>query len=162
MKALDIRFFSLAENSQFKAKKVKVSKTKKIVLTGYISNAGKLVFPAKTVSNLEIDLDSTAFKVGIQQDKRKAKSLYLVPASGQADTFQFEKAAKSYTLSLPFILKKSGVVFQKSKYGFTIRFFEHEGSTALELQLTTEVTTPKAPYTGKPRGRKPKQALASE
>ncbi|MBN8820423.1 hypothetical protein [Spirosoma sp.] len=38
----------------------------------------------------------------------------------------------------------------------TIRFFEHEGSTALELRLNLDETTPKAPYTGKPRGHKPK------
>ncbi|GAB4015276.1 hypothetical protein GCM10028808_40150 [Spirosoma migulaei] len=157
MKSIDIRFFSLAENSLPKAKKEKAVKAKKVILTGYISNAGKLVFPAKTTTGLGVDFENTTFKVGMQEGKRKAKSLYLVPVSdSQEDTFQVEKAAKSYTLSLPFILKKSGVDFGKSKYAFTIRLFDYEGSTAFELQLSQEDAAPKVPYTGKPRGRKPK------
>lgn len=132
-------------------------KAKKLILTGYISNVGKLVLPAKTAADLGVDFENTTFKVGMQEGKRKAKSLYLVPASdNQEDTFQVEKAAKSYTLSLPFILKKSGIDYEKSKYAFTIHFFEHEGITALEFRLIQEDANPKVPYTGKPRGRKPK------
>jgi hypothetical protein len=81
------------------------------VLTGYISSAGKLVLPAKTVASTGVILNTTLFKVGMDEGKRKAKSLYLVPASSGPEAFSFEKAAKSYTLVLPFILKKSGVDF---------------------------------------------------
>ncbi|GAB3956386.1 hypothetical protein GCM10028805_46080 [Spirosoma harenae] len=162
MKKLSIRFFSSAENSAAKDNKIKEPKAKKVVLTGYISTSGKVVFPTKTVADLGIDLESAVFKVGMQEGKRKAKSIYLVPATDQADTFQFEKAAKSYTLALPFILKRSGVDFEKGKYNFTIRFFNHDDATALELQLDQEEATPKAPYTGKPRGRKPKSQEVNE
>ena len=98
----------------------------------------------------------------MDEGKRKAKSLYLVPTSGEQETFSFEKAAKSYTLALPFILKKSGVDYAKSKYSFTIRLFEHEGITAIALQLTPETAKSKESYTGKPRGRKPKVNQVSE
>lgn len=157
MKSVDIRFFSVEENSQPKEKKEKTPKAKKVVLKGYISNAGKVVFPAKTVAGLGIDIENTSFKVGMQDGKRKAKSLFMVPAtSDQTDVFQLEKAAKSYTLSLPFILKKSGIDFKENKYEFVVNIFDYQESTALELQLSQAETAPKAPYTGKPRGRKPK------
>lgn len=159
MKSVDIRFFVPSENSAPIVKKEKAAKAKKVILTGYISPAGKLVFPAKTVADLGVDFETTSFKVGMQDGKRKAKSLYLVPASEiQDETFQAEKAAKSYTISLPFILKKSGVDFEKSKFNFLIKLFAYEGITAFELLLKAEETTPKAPYPGKPRGRKAKQA----
>ncbi|GAB4022663.1 hypothetical protein GCM10028808_70820 [Spirosoma migulaei] len=162
MKALKINFFSPAENSQAKPIIEKAVKSAKVVLTGYISSSGKLVLPAKTVANLGVDLNTTPFKVGIDQGKRKAKSLYLVPTSSDAETFSFEKAAKSYTLALPFILKKSGVDFTKTKYDFTIRLFEYEGTTAFALQIASEAAAAKVPYTGKPRGRKPKQDQVAE
>jgi len=94
MKALKINFFSPTQNSPTKAKSPKAAKPAKVVLRGYISSTGKLTLPAKTVANLGINLDDTLFKVGMDQGKRKAKSLYLVPASGQEETFTFEKAAK--------------------------------------------------------------------
>ncbi len=162
MKAINIHFFSSSENQQPIAKAEKVAKLAKVILTGYISSAGKLVLPAKTVAHLGVDLSKTSFKVGMDEGKRKAKSLYLVPSSTDEDTFTFEKAAKSYTLALPFILKKSGIDFVKTKYDFTIRLFEHEGTTAFALQLTLESVAPKVPYTGKPRGRKPRQASDAE
>lgn len=157
MKSIKINFFSPAENSQAKPRAEKAARLMKAVLTGYISSSGKLVLPAKTVANLGVDLNATPFKIGMDQGKRKAKSLYLVPTSNDAETFSFEKAAKSYTLALPYILTKSGVDYTNTKYGFTIRLFEYEGTTAFELQLAPEAAAAKAPYTGKPRGRKPKQ-----
>ncbi|RZM10041.1 MAG: hypothetical protein EOO88_48675 [Pedobacter sp.] len=162
MKVLAINFFSPAENSPTKAKRSKPAKPVKVELTGYISSTGKITLPAKSVANLGINLDDTLFKVGMDQGKRKAKSLYLVQASGPEETFSFEKAAKSYTLSLPFILTKSGIDYAKAKYTFTIHLFEYEGTTAFELQLAPEAGSPKVPYTGKPRGRKPKSAQAAE
>jgi len=158
MKALTINFFSPAENNPTKAKRSKAAKLVKVALTGYISSTGKITLPAKTVANLDINLDDTLFKVGMDQGKRKAKSLYLVPASGPEESFSFEKGAKSYTLSLPFILTKSGIDYAKAKHSFTIHFFEYEGTTAFALQLVPEAAAAKVPYTGKPRGRKPKSA----
>lgn len=162
MKAVNIHFFSPTENQQPKDKAEKSSKPVKIILTGYISTAGKLVLPAKTVAHLGVDLTKTSFKVGMDEGKRKAKSLYLVPSSNDAETFTFEQAAKSHTLALPFILKKSGVNFANTKYDFTIRLFEYEGTTAFELKVAPEAAAVKVPYTGKPRGRKPKQDSVTE
>ncbi|GAB4039377.1 hypothetical protein [Spirosoma gilvum] len=162
MKAAKIRFFSPTENQQSTSKLEKASKPANLKLTGYVSTAGKLVLPAKTVAQLGVDLDKTSFKVGMDEGKRKAKSLYLVPSSMDEGTFAFQKAAKSYTLALPFILKKSGVDFTKTKYDFTVRLFEYEATTAFELKVAPEATAVKLPYTGKPRGRKPKQVSVAE
>lgn len=162
MKAINIHFFSPTENQQPTAKADKVAKPAKVILTGYISSVGKLVLPAKTVAHLGVDLSKTGFKVGMDEGKRKAKSLYLVPGSTDAETFTFEKAAKSYTLALPFILKRSGVDFTKTKYDFTIRLFEYEGTTAFDLKIAPEAAAVKVPYTGKPRGRKPKPDIVAE
>lgn len=157
MKSIDIRFFSIEENSQPKENKEKAPKAKSVILKGYISNAGKVVFPARTVADLGVDIENTTFKIGVQGGKRKAKYLYMVPAGDdQTDVFKLEKAAKSYTLSLPYILKKSGIDFKETKYDFVINLFDYEGATALELQLNQADTAPKVPYVGKPRGRKPK------
>jgi hypothetical protein len=157
MKAINIHFFSPNENSQVKPKTEKAAKPANVVLTGYISSAGKLVLPAKTVASIGVNLDTTFFKVGMDEGKRKAKSLYLVPASSDPNAFSFEKAAKSYTLALPFILTKSGIDFTQTKYDFTIHLFEYDGQTAFVLKLTSVAGAAKAPYTGKPRGRKPRQ-----
>ena len=159
MKAINIHFLSPTENAQPKAKSEQAAKPAKVVLTGYISSVGKLVLPTNTVTNLGLDLDATPFKVGMDQGKRKAKSLYLVPASDDQETFSFEKGAKSYSLGLAYILNKSGVDYAKTKYTFTIRLFEYEGRTAFELQLAPEAAA-KVPYAGKPRGRKPRQDSA--
>ena len=157
MKPVAIRFFSPQENKLPIQKKGKADQHKKVVLTGYISNTGKLVFPAKTVTGLGLDVDRNSFKVGMQAGKRKVKSLYLIPATdSQDDTFRLEKAAKSYTLSLPVILKTSGVDFSSTKYSFLIELFDYEGTTAFVLQLSKDEAAPKVAYTGKPRGRKPK------
>ena len=162
MKAINIHFFSSTENQLPTPKAEKAAKPAKLLLTGYISTAGKLVLPAKTAAHLGVDLSKTSFKVGMDEGKRKAKSLYLVPGSTDEETFTFEKAAKSYTLALPFILKRSGVDFAKTKYDFTIRLFEYEGTTAFDLKIAPEAAVTKVPYTGKPRGRKPKQDSVAE
>lgn len=96
----------------------------------------------------------------MDEGKRKAKSLYLVPNRTNAEAFAFQKAAKSYTMALPFILKKSGVDFTKTKYDFTIRLFDYEGTTAFELRIAPDASALKVPYAGKPRGRKPTQDAA--
>ncbi len=157
MKAINIRFFSPQDNQVPEPKKGKITTPKKVILTGYISASGRLIFPVKTMGQLGVDVENTSFKIGMAAGKRKAKSLYMVKADGnQDDTFRLEKAAKSYSLPLAVILKKSGVDFTQSKYSFTIKLFDYQGSTALELQLHQDEATPKAVYTGKPRGRRTK------
>lgn len=152
MKSTSIRFFSPNENTETKEKSV----AKPVTVTGYISSTGKLVFPAKTVSQLGFDPETTRFKIGTQEGKRKLKSLFLIPANdGQAETFVMEKAAKSYGISLASILQKNKIEFATSKYTFTIKPFDYEADvTGYELQLDDQ--TPKPEYSGKPRGRKPK------
>lgn len=158
MKALPLRFFSPQENSVPKEKSV----TKSVSVTGYISSTGKLVFPAKSIGQLALDPETTLFKIGTQEGKRKVKSLYLIPATGeQSDAFEMVKAAKSYGIPLASILQKSGVDFANTKYTFVVQPFDYdEGVTGYELQLSDQ--SPKQEYTGKPRGRKPKVKAEEE
>ncbi|GAB3965436.1 hypothetical protein GCM10028806_04640 [Spirosoma terrae] len=150
MKTTQIRFFSPLENSKPKEKKA----AKSTPVTGYISQAGKLVFPVKSISQLDFDPANAKFKIGVQEGKRKIKALYLVLSGDEEGTFVLEKAAKSYSVSLPVILQNNGVDFAKTKYTFTVKPFDYDDDvTGYELQLNDQA--PKAPYTGKPRGRKP-------
>ena len=159
MKAKQIRFFSQDENSEAKQSKKK-TETKSTPATGYISTAGKVVFPNKTVDQLGFDPQDSWFKVGTQEGKRKIKSLFLVPGeSGQEEAFELEKAAKSYSISLPFILQKGGIDYSGNKHTFTVKPFDYEeGVQGFELKLANDA--PKAAYTGKPRGRKRADATA--
>ena len=151
MKEKRIRFFSAEENSKPTPPKLE----KPVTLTGTISAFGKLVFPIDTVEKLGIEPDSTWFKIGAQEGKRKLKSLYLVPTDDESGAFALQKGGKSYGIPLGGILQKYGVDFKASKFDFTIKSFEYdEGVTGYELQL--EDQAPKPEYTGKPRGRKPK------
>lgn len=153
MKTKQIRFFSLDENSESK-KKTKKSAAKASPVKGYISATGKLVFPDKAVSQLGFDPTASRFKIGTQEGKRKIKSLYLVPGNeGQEETFELAKGAKSHGISLPFILQKGGIDYANTKHTFTVKPFDYdEGVTGYELKLSND--SPKAEYTGKPRGRK--------
>lgn len=135
MKALNIHFFSVTENSPSSSKWEYATKPANMILTGYISCSGKVVLPTKTTTRLGVDLDTTHFKVGMDKGKHKAKSLYLVPTSKEYETFRFEKGAKSYSLGLLYILRKSRVHFDKTRYEFIIKPFEYEGVTAFELEL---------------------------
>lgn len=161
MKAAQIRFFSPQENSKPKVKEKSTTK-KATPVTGYISAAGKLVFPGKSIAQLGFDSENTLFKIGTEEGKRKIKSLFLIPAGDdQAETFELEKAAKSYVVSLPIILQKGGIDYSKTKYIFTVKPFEYEtGVTGYELQLSDQA--PKPAYTGKPRGRKPQNKTVEE
>ena len=150
MKLKAIKFFSPEEN---------VSKTKSAAKAaqlpkGYISNSGKLVFPAAVLSDLGIDPVSTNFKIGTQEGKRKIKSVYLVPATNSDQTFSFEKSGRGHVIPLDVILKKGGVDFESQKLIFKISTFDFDQATkGYELAIETEA--PKPEYTGKPRGRKP-------
>lgn len=153
MKEKRIRFFSPADNSKPSA--AKTEKEKPVTLTGTISAFGKLVFSMETVEKLGIQSDTAYFKIGTQEGKRKLKSLFLVPTTDATDAFILQKGGKSYGLPLAGILQKYGIDFKGSKFDFTIKPFEfQEGVTGYELQL--EDQAPKPEYTGKPRGRKPK------
>ena len=113
-----------------------------------------MVFPDKSVSQLGLDPQTNRFKIGTQDGKRKIKSLYLIPGDeGQEETFELSKGAKSYGISLPIILQKGGIDFSNVKHSFVVKPFDYEeGVTGYELKLSNE--SPKAEYTGKPRGRK--------
>ena len=152
MKLKAIKFFSPEEN---------VSKTKAVeksapLPTGYISNSGKLVFPSAALQGLGIDPESAKFKIGTQEGKRKIKSVYLVPAASSDQTFSFEKSGRGHVIPLAIILKKGNVNFESEKLIFKISTFDFDQATK-GFELLIEAEAPKPEYTGKPRGRKPRQ-----
>jgi len=151
MKQKAIKFFSPEEN----VPKTKTTEKAAPLPTGYISKSGKLVFPAAVLRDLGIDPESTKFKIGTQEGKRKIKSVYLVPASNSGQTFSFEKSGRGHVIPLAVILKKGAVDFESQKLVFKIKTFDFDQSTkGYELAIETEAT--KSEYTGKPRGRKPR------
>jgi len=153
MKLKAIKFFSPEEN----VSKTKVVEKAAPLPTGYISNSGKLVFPASALRDLGIDPESTYFKIGTQEGKRKIKSVYLVPAASSDQTFSFEKSGRGHVIPLALILKKGNVNFESEKLIFKISTFDFDQTTkGYELAIETEA--PKPEYTGKPRGRKPQQS----
>ncbi|MEZ0607152.1 hypothetical protein ACAW74_01495 [Fibrella sp. WM1] len=157
MPSVDLRFFAPEENTKPRAKR---TVRKPVKVTGYISSGGKIVLPQKSVSQLGFDPESTRFKIGAEQGKRKVKVLYMVPVSGdEAGTFAFSKAAKSYTIAMAIILTKNGIDYSDKKYTFTIAPFEFdENVTGYELKF--EDPADKPAYTGKRRGPKPKNQEA--
>lgn len=161
MKNKSIRFFSLQDNTEAKPKKQSkqtVAKAKPVKLEGYVSPTGKLVIPAKTYDQLDFSTDLATIKVGTDEGKRKVRTLYLFPTDSQDEGFELVKAAKSYTVSLDYILKKGGVDYDQSKYNFTLLPFKDQtGNDGYVAKLTSD--KPKPTYTGKPRGRKPKAEI---
>lgn len=150
MKLKAIKFFSPEEN----VPEVKAAPKVASLPTGYISNSGKLVFPAAALRDLGIDPEATKFKIGTQQGKRKIKSIYLVPSSSSDQAFSFEKSGRGHVIPLAVILKKGGVNFESEKLIFKISTFDFDQTTK-GFELTIEAEAPKPEYTGKPRGRKP-------
>lgn len=163
MKPKTIRFFSLQDNTLAKPTETKKGKeAKPIKLEGYISSAGKLVLPAKTIDHLKLQADSARFKIGTDQGKRKIKTVYLVPTQdAQAESFTLIKAAKSYTVDLGFILQKGGIEYKTIKYTFTLSPFTYEEGV-IGYSLALRNPDPKPAYSGKPRGRKPKATNQEE
>jgi hypothetical protein len=156
MKTKSIKFFSPQENLP----KGEVAKSKPKP-AGYISATGKIVLPAAALEELGIEADTTRFKVGTDQGKRKINTVYLIPASGESDTFELVKSGRGYVIPLGIILKQGGVAFDTTKYTFTVAPFNYEeGIVGYELALAS--SEPKPAYTGKPRGRKPKSAGQAE
>jgi hypothetical protein len=96
MKQKAIKFFSPEEN----VPKTKAAEKAAPLPTGYISNSGKLVFPASALRDLGIDPESTHFKIGTQEGKRKIKSVYLVPVASSDQTFSFEKSGRGHVIPL--------------------------------------------------------------
>ncbi|WP_353720097.1 hypothetical protein [Dyadobacter sp. 676] len=152
MKLKAIKFFSPEEN----VSKAKETRKEAPLPTGYISNTGKLVFPATALRDLGIDPESTKFKIGTQEGKRKIKSVYLVPSTSSDQTFSFEKSGRGHVIPLAIILKKGNVNFESEKLIFKISTFDFDQTTK-GFELAIEAEAPKPEYTGKPRGRKPRQ-----
>ena len=152
MKLKAIKFFSPEEN----VAKTKETRKEAPLPTGYISNSGKLVFPGTALRDLGIDPESTKFKIGTQEGKRKIKSVYLVPSASSDQTFSFEKSGRGHVIPLAIILKKGNVNFESEKLIFKISTFDFDQTTK-GFELAIEAEAPKPEYTGKPRGRKPRQ-----
>lgn len=153
-----IRFFTQADN-QSAAKEVRTKKTAKLIsLTGYVSATGKLVLPTKTLQAINESGTLQAMKVGSPSGKRTVTVLYLVPTDEQdTEGFPLVAAAKGATIDLGQILHDGRIKYKAEKYDFTLTPFTYEaGVTGYELELTTRSSKPKVPYTGKPRGHKPK------
>ncbi|WP_138485266.1 hypothetical protein [Dyadobacter bucti] len=150
MKAKNIRFFSAQENEPKAEKKAST----KSLPTGYISAAGKIVFPSAAIEELGIEPETTRFLVGTDDGKRKIKNLYLVPTDAQS-AFSLVRTGRGYSLPLELILTKGGIDYSKQKYVFTASIFQHEDSVGYALEISPEQAIEKVPYTGKPRGPKP-------
>lgn len=157
MASKDIRFF-LPEENQPKTKEIVKAKA---LPTGYISSAGKIIFPAATIEELGIEPDSTKYQVGTDQGKRKIKNLYLIPTD-QENAFSIVRTGRGYSLPLELILSKGGIDYNAAKYTFTASIFDHEGKAGYALAISPETIVAKAPYTGKPRGRKPRTELETD
>lgn len=147
MKLDDLRFFSPEEN---KATKLKEEVT--VQPTGYISATGKLIIPQKSAEEVGMDSDSRSFKIGVQENKRKLKTLYVVPASEDEEgVFELKSSGRNNFIQLGVILDKSGVDFQNNKYTFEINAYEFDDNVVgYELKLDSP-----APRT-KRAGRKAK------
>jgi hypothetical protein len=157
MAQISLHFFSPADNQP----KPEKSKSVSPKLTGSISATGKLVFSSSTIEQLAIEADAIRFLIGRDEGKRKLKALYLIPTSPEdTNGFALEKGAKSYTIPLAFILQKGGIDYGATKYVFTISSFDYQPGI-IGYELTLNDTAPKLPYTGKPRGRKPKDTASS-
>ncbi|MBO0953316.1 hypothetical protein [Fibrella forsythiae] len=128
-------------------------------LRGYISSSGKLTLPLSTLEQL--GLAHSAFLVGTDAGKRRIKTLYLIPAEpGEPETFTMSQGAKSRFIELGPLLRNNGLDFGATKYSFSVSPFTYEGQSAYALALREEKAAdaqqPKAPYMGKPRGRRKK------
>ncbi len=160
MKPVAIRFFSPQDNTTLSPKRT-TKQTPNVSLTGSISATGILTLSLKTLEQLHI-YPAARFKVGIEQGKRKIKSLYLIPTQeAPSDTFELVKKANRYRIALALILQRGGVDYRNAQYVFSIHPFEpQDGVRGYELRLGT--TAPKPPYTGKARGRQAKNAVPTE
>jgi hypothetical protein len=129
---------------------------------GSVSRSGMLMFPPKALDQLGLNPQATRFRIGTPIGKRAAKVLYVVTApESTTDAFMLVKATNRYRLPLAGILQQIGIDFRTSPYRFMLMPVPFEdGLTGYVLAFTGgEAPKPKVPYTGKPRGRKPKVRL---
>ena len=148
----DIRFFAPEENVAPRKKRT-TSKSDKSEVTGYITSTGKVIIPQKSAEEVGLKPEESAFKIGMPENKRKLKSLYLVPTSrGEEGVFEMHESGRNYFLPLGVILEKGGLDVQNKKYTFNINTFQYgdDNKTAFELKLNKPTTKTKRP------GRKPK------
>ncbi len=146
----EIRFFNPKENKA--DRKARTKSETNDPTTGYITSTGKVIIPQKSAEEVGINADNGTFMVGMQQNKRKLKSLYIVPAPhAQEGSFEMKSSGRNNFITLGVILEKNGLDFQNNKYTFDINPFNFDGDvTGYELKLNTPT-----PKTKKP-GRKPK------
>lgn len=118
----DIRFFSPQENKA--ERKTKVKEESGEPATGYISSTGKVIIPQKAAEEVGLNTSHTTYMVGTEQNKRKLKSLYVVPASGHTEgAFEMVSSGRNNFIALGVILEKSGLDYQNNKYTFEISSF---------------------------------------
>lgn len=146
----DIRFFSPQENKA--ERKAKAKEETGDPSTGYISATGKVIIPQKAAEEVGLDTSHTTYMVGTQQNKRKLKSLYVIPASGHTEgAFEMQSSGRNNFIALSVILEKNGVDFQNNKYTFEVTpLVVGDDIKGVELKLNSP--TPKT----KRAGRKPK------
>jgi len=147
MKPVAIRFFSPQDNTEL-SQQGTTKQTPKVSLTGSISATGKLTLSLKTIEQLHM-YPAARFKVGIEQGKRKIKSLYLIPTQEDpSDTFELVKKANSYSIALALILQRGGIDYRKVQYVFSIHPFEpQDGVRGYELRLGTSAPRLLSPLT---------------
>ncbi len=143
----DIRFFSPQENKA--EKQAKVKEETDAPATGYISATGKVIIPQKAAQEVGLNTEHTTYMVGTQQNKRKLKSLYVVPASGHTEgAFQMQSSGRNNFISLGVILEKSGLDYQNNKYTFEISPFVF-GDDIKGIELKLNKPTPKTKRAGR-------------
>jgi hypothetical protein len=147
MKLEDIRFFTPEENKPVKKKEETAQQA-----TGYISATGKVIIPQKSADEVGLNPEGKAFRIGVPENKRKLKSLYVLPTSTDEEgAFEMKESGRNYFIPLGVILENSGVDFQNNKYTFDVNSFQFDNDvTGYELKLNAP--TPKT----KRAGRKPK------
>ena len=146
----DIRFFTPQENKA--ERKTKVKEELGAPATGYISGTGKVIIPQKAAEEIGLNTAHTTYMVGTQQNKRKLKSLYIIPASGDTQgTFEMQSSGRNNFIGLSVILEKNGVDYQNNKYTFEVApFVFGDDIKGVELKLNSPVAKTKR------AGRKPK------
>lgn len=136
MKLDELRFFSPEENKATKQKEEAV-----VQPTGYISATGKIIIPQKSADEVGLNSDNQSFKIGVQENKRKLKSLYFIPASPEEEgTFEMKSSGRNNFIPLGVILDKSGVDFQNNKFTFEINSYQFdENVSGYEIKLDSPI-----------------------
>lgn len=144
MKLDELRFFSPEENIATKVKEEVV-----VQPTGYISATGKIIIPQKSAEEVGIDSDSRGFKIGMQENKRKLKTLYVIPASGDEEgVFELKSSGRNNFIPLGVILEKSGVDFQNNKFTFEINPYKFD-ENVIGYELRLDPPTPRTKRAGR-------------